>query len=240
MKRINLIMLIIIVIIASRTFKKNIKQLHYDNINIAKTKQYIKKTKQYIKKYLNPVINKTGEHLEGNIFTIGKIDFSFLFHRKCVNISLLSQNKDIKNIMEIGFNAGFSTLLMLFSNPLAKITCYDLGEHSYTMPCFKIIKKTFGDRVNLILGDSTKTVPNDKNKYDLIHIDGGHSTYVATQDIENSYNKSKPGTIFIFDDYILFPNLHILWNSYIRKYSLKNLDSTLYLKTIHHDIKKRN
>ena len=208
-------------------------------MNNEKTKQYIEETKQYIQKYLFPIIIKTGEKLEGNIFTHHHVtNITSYFYKKCFNLSSLAQNEEIKNIMEIGFNAGFSTLLMLFSNPSAKITCYDLGEHAYTMPCFKVIKEKFGDRVNIILGDSTKTVQNDKNQYDLIHIDGGHSTFVATQDIENSYNKSKSGTIFIFDDYD-FKHLHKLWNFYSNKYSLKNVDSKLYLKTTLHDIKKR-
>ena len=39
------------------------------------------------------------------------------------------------------------------------------------------------------------------DNYDLIHIDGGHSTEVADNDIINSYRLSKQGTILIMDDY---------------------------------------
>lgn len=97
------------------------------------------------------------------------------------------------------------------------------------------LKETFGERLKIIIGDSTKTLPNISDKYDLIHIDGGHSTKVAESDIINSYRLSKEGTILIMDDYD-FHNLHTLWDSYIIKYNLKKLDINIY-DTPHHDIK---
>ena len=132
-------------------------------------------------------------------------------------------NKNIKNVMEIGFNSGFSTLLMLLTNPKMCISCFDLGEHKYTMPCYQKLKEKFGDRINIIIGDSTKTLQNVNDNYDLIHIDGGHSTEVSDSDIINSYRLSKKGTILIMGDYD-FNNLHNLWDSYIIKYNFKKLD----------------
>jgi predicted O-methyltransferase YrrM len=137
--------------------------------------------------------------------------------------------------MEIGFNSGFSTLLMLLTNPTARITCFDLGEHKYTVPCYEKLKETFGERINIIIGDSTKTLQNVTDVYDLIHIDGGHSDEVAISDIQNSYRLSRPGTILIMDDYD-FRNLHSLWDSYIVKYNLKRLNMHVY-NSPHHDIK---
>ena len=137
--------------------------------------------------------------------------------------------------MEIGFNAGFSTLLMLLTNPKMNITCFDLGEHTYTMPCYEKLKEHFGDRINIIIGDSTKTLQNNSDIFDLIHIDGGHSTEVAESDITNSYRLSKKGTILIMNDYD-FPNLHELWDSYIIKYNLKPLEINIYFSP-HHNIR---
>jgi hypothetical protein len=167
----------------------------------------INKAKGYIDTYLLPIIHNCGELLEGNIFmfhhtTVYKDD-SFI--NKPKNISNLVLNKNIKNVMEIGFNSGFSSLLMLLTNPYLSISCFDLGEHKYTMPCYEKLKETFGDRINITIGDSTKTLQNVNNNYDLIHIDGGHSTEVANSDIINSYRLSKQGTILIMDDYN-FPN----------------------------------
>jgi len=137
--------------------------------------------------------------------------------------------------MEIGFNSGFSTLLMLMTNPNIHMTCFDLGEHKYTMPCYEKMKETFGDRIHIITGDSTKTLETVSVTYDLIHIDGGHQTEVANSDIINSYRLSKQGTILIMDDYD-FHNLKSLWDSYINKYNLKQLNINLY-NSPHHDIK---
>jgi predicted O-methyltransferase YrrM len=136
--------------------------------------------------------------------------------------------------MEIGFNSGFSTLLMLLTNPNIKITCIDLGEHLYTIPCYNKLKETFGDRINMIIGDSTKTIRTVYTFFDLIHIDGGRTHEVAESDIRNSYRLSKKGTILIMDDYNWY-NLHDMWDTYVKKYDLKNYP--IVYNTPDHDIK---
>ncbi len=196
----------------------------------------ILKAKTYIDLFLLPIIQNCGEALEGNIFMIHHTTtYTTAFINKAKNISNLVLNKNIKNVMEIGFNAGFSTLLMLISNPLISVTCFDLGEHTYTMPCYEKLKETFGDRINIIIGDSTKTLPKVNCTFDLIHIDGGHSSEVANSDIMNSYRLSRQGTILIMDDYD-FPNLHMLWDSYIKAFDLKKMDISVY-NSPHHDIR---
>ena len=109
-----------------------------------------------------------------------------------------------------------------------------MGEHKYTLPCYEKIKETFGERINIIIGDSTTTLPNisDSTKFDLIHIDGGNTTEIANSDIINSYRLSKQGTLLIMDDYDFY-NLHHLWNSYIVKYNLKKLNIGLYITHYH-------
>jgi len=196
----------------------------------------IDKTKKYIDNYLLPIIVNCNERLEGNIFMLHHtFEYTNVYLNKTKNISNLVLNKNIKNVMEIGFNSGFSTLLILMTNPNVCITCFDLCEHKYTIPCYEKIKETFGDRIKLICGDSTKTLQNVNNQFDLIHIDGGHSTEIASSDIVNSYRLSKKGTILIMDDYD-FINLNELWNSCIVKYNLKPLHINLY-NSPHHDIK---
>jgi predicted O-methyltransferase YrrM len=209
-------------------FLNNIKDFTInDNIN---------KAKAYINTNLLPIIYNCGELLEGNIFMLHHTtDYTNEFINKTKNISNLVLNKNIKNVMEIGFNSGFSTLLMLLSNPNIHITCFDLGEHKYTIPCYIKLKETFGNRIDIIIGDSTKTLQTVNDKYDLIHIDGGHSAEIANSDIINSYRLSKPRTILIMDDYD-FPHLHNIWDSYIVKYNLKKLNINVY-DSPHHDIK---
>lgn len=196
----------------------------------------INETKTYINNYLLPIINNYNEKLEGNIFMLHHTtEYTDVYLNKAKNISNIVLNKHIKKVMEIGFNSGFSALLLLISNPQLVLTCFDLGEHQYTLPCYEKIKETFGERINIIIGDSTKTLLNYNDKFDLIHIDGGHSTEVANSDIINSYKLSKPKTILIMDDYD-FNNLNELWNKYIKKYGLKNLNINLY-NSPHHSVK---
>jgi lipopolysaccharide biosynthesis glycosyltransferase len=196
----------------------------------------ITKTKEYININLLPIINEYGEKLEGNIFMLHHAtEYTNIFADKAKNISNVVLNIHIKQVVEIGFNAGFSALLMLMSNPRLCLTCLDLGEHKYTQPCFEKLKDTYGDRINLVIGDSKDTFKEIQNKFDLIHIDGGHSTDAAESDIINAYRVSKQGSIIIMDDYD-FPNLCELWNKYIHIYDLQNLHIHLY-DSPHHSIK---
>jgi predicted O-methyltransferase YrrM len=196
----------------------------------------INKAKKYIDEYLLPIIHQSGEQLEGNILMFhNTTTYNDVMLEKAKNIGNLVLNKNIKNVMEIGFNAGFSTLLMLLTNSDMKILCFDLGDHTYTMPCYLKLKETFGNRINIIIGDSTRTVKHINDKYDLIHIDGGHSFNVATSDILHSYRLSKQGTILIFDDYD-FNGLHQLWDNVVEQYNLKPLHIYVY-ETHRHDIK---
>jgi predicted O-methyltransferase YrrM len=216
--------------------KLSVMSIFLNNIKEFTINNNINKAKEYINDNLLPIINNCGELLEGNIFMIHHTTkYTNVFLNKSKNISNIVLNKNIKNVMEIGFNSGFSTLLMLLTNPNIHITCYDLGEHKYTIPCFEKIKETFGDRITIIIGDSTKTLQNVNDTYDVIHIDGGHSTEVATSDIINSYRLSKKGTILIMDDYD-FGNLHVLWDRYIIEYKLNKLNINIY-NSPHHDIK---
>jgi predicted O-methyltransferase YrrM len=217
-------------------YKINFMNVFLNSLKDITIKNNIQRTKEIINKYLIPIINNSGELLEGNIFTQHHTTtYTNLFINKVKNISNVILNKNIKNVMEIGFNSGFSALLMLISNPNVNITCYDLGEHKYTIPCYEILKQLFQDRINIIIGDSTKTLQDNNNKYDLIHIDGGHTTEVATSDIIYSYRLSKKGTILIMDDYDFY-NLHPLWDYYKNEYNLKSLNIHIY-NTPQHDIR---
>jgi predicted O-methyltransferase YrrM len=217
-------------------YKIDFMKVFLNSLKDIRIENNIEITKEIIDKYLMPIVYNCGELLEGSVFTQHHTTtYTDLYINKVKNISSLMLNKNIKNVMEIGFNSGFSALLMLVTNPTIKITCYDLGEHKYTIPCYEVLKQLFQDRINIIIGDSTKTLENDNEKYDLIHIDGGHSTEIATSDIINSYRLSKKGTILIMDDYDFY-NLHPLWNYYKNEYNLKSLNIHIY-NTHQHDIK---
>lgn len=198
--------------------------------------QNIETAKRYIDEHLMPIILASYEPLEGNIFMLNnEITYADSFLDKQKNISNLVLNQNVRNVMEIGFGSGFSVLLMLLSNKNLHITCFDLGCHKYTLPCFYKLKETFGDRICLILGNSNDVLPHIFDSYDLIHIDGGHEMEVAEKDINESYRLSKHGTVMIMNGYDE-PLLHELWDHKIAAFELKSLDTFVY-ETPFHDIR---
>lgn len=117
-------------------------------------------------------------------------------------INLFSLGTQANTIMEVGFNAGHSALLFMLANPHSKLVAFDICHHAYTIKCFEYLKSLFGDRLELIVGDSTVTVPKYRQdhpdaKFDLYHLDGCHDVHIARQDFDNAYDISD---IIIFDD----------------------------------------
>ena len=152
--------------------------------------------KNFILDDLKNIIIKSNVSLEGNCF----------YHHETLNVysELYSKQLNlfwcgkqaVENICEIGFNAGHSTMLMLLgrNNTPLNFTILDIGYHPYTKPSFEYIKSKFS-YVNFeyVEGDSTIIMPewinNHKelmNKYDVIHVDGGHSENCISNDMKNS------------------------------------------------------
>ena len=116
-----------------------------------------------------------------------------------VNILKSFQNKKV-NILEIGFNAGHSSNLFL-NNSNSSVVSFDINEHTYTQYSKIYIDFIYPDRHTLIIGDSTKTIPQYPNStFDVIFIDGGHEYIVARQDLENCKRFAHKDTIVIMDD----------------------------------------
>ncbi|AKK30738.1 hypothetical protein AB431_21135 [Mycobacterium sp. EPa45] len=117
----------------------------------------------------------------------------------------LVSRTDARVIGEIGFNAGFSTYAFLSAAPDTRVVSFDLGEHGYTRTAKKLIDKTFPGRHTLVLGDSTKTVPdykaqNSDMRFDIAFIDGGHEYEVAKADIANMREFCTDKTAVVMDD----------------------------------------
>lgn len=129
---------------------------------------------------------------EGSIWFVGGGDItkSSAFENKRRNIFNLASGA--QNIMEVGFNAGHSTAIMLLASPDSKVTIFDLGEHPYTVPALEYLGQVFPGRIQAAyLGDSRHTLPyfveNVVEKecfggFDLLHIDGGHTEDILASD----------------------------------------------------------
>ena len=177
-------------------------------------------------KTLNKIITDVGEPLEGNIFYEhldphrSQLVEKFFPKRAALAIFAMAH----KEIVEIGFNSGFSALLMLTANPELKLTCVDICEHQYTEPCFQYLKTIFEDRITLVKGDSTvvltEVLQSNKSLTGYI-IDGGHGLDVAEQDLQNVIKYANNGAVLCFDDSD-FVELRMMLNMYMMSGHLGN------------------
>ncbi len=110
--------------------------------------------------------------------------------------------KDKKNGLQIGFNAGDSANLFLdITN--GSLLSIDINSHKYVESANEYINNKYPNKHKLIVGDSNIILPKlEKNIYDYIFIDGGHSFKVANQDIINCKNYSNKNTLIFIDDYV--------------------------------------
>ena len=143
---------------------------------------------------LNEAVRESQEVIEGNYFyhhQAAELHNVPDPSRREKRIFLSKSVKGKKSVLEVGFNAGHSALLILSSNPHVKYVGVDIGEHSYTKEAARILRNHFGKRFKLITGDSTNVLPGlklDKLKYDVIHVDGGHSQAQCFSDLSNASN----------------------------------------------------
>lgn len=186
----------------------------------------------YIEKKLIPLI---GNSPEGNIYSRHlSTEKTSLMIPKQKNIVNFIKKINPKNVLEIGFNAGFSTLLMKMTNSSINMTCVDINDHNYVIPCYKYLCNDF-DNIELITKSSLVALPElieVGKKYDVIHIDGDHRIEGATKDFELCLKLSKKGTVIIFDDTNLVP-LNNLCNNYVnnnivKEYLFNKIEGTYY------------
>ena len=112
-------------------------------------------------------------------------------------------NKNIKRVLEIGFNGGHSAELFLSTNPNIELVSFDIGCHDYVSLGKNFIDQNYPNRHELVIGDSLKTVPKysiNKGLFDIIFIDGGHDYKVSKGDLINCKRLSHKDTIVIMDD----------------------------------------
>lgn len=164
----------------------------------------------------NIVIN-SNSYLEGNCFYHHQSFHIYPeLYTKQLNLFWCGKQANI-NLCEIGFNAGHSAMLMLLGRDITPLkyenylnfTVFDIGHHPYTVPCYEYIKDKFSSHVRFeyIEGDSTITMPDWINKhnelvgkYDVVHVDGGHTEHCISNDMINADILVKVGGIVIVDD----------------------------------------
>lgn len=135
----------------------------------------------------------------------------------CNNLYYLSSNlkllNNINNILEIGSYEGRSALFFLKYFLNSKITCVDTwsGSDEHNLKDFKFIEKNFdlntsyhqnNNRLIKHKINSNFFFQTNKDYFDLIYIDGDHSSDQVLLDINNAWKILNNGGCLILDDYL--------------------------------------
>jgi hypothetical protein len=117
-------------------------------------------------------------------------------------VNLFEAARHASKALEIGFNAGHSTAIMLLANPSLTVRAFDTCGLAYTRPCLVFLNAVFGNRITLVGGLSQETVSVDQERgYDLLHIDADHTYPAVAADLDNSLPKCVNGAVVVMDDY---------------------------------------
>ncbi len=177
---------------------------------------------------ISQVLFEKGELVEGNYcFTNDKVPTPFMpiDPRRAAKRNLLREFcKNKIFVLEIGFNAGHSSLLVLSSNSITRILAIDIEEHIYSKDCSSILEKAYPERFNVMWGDSRILLWSLDSKLiseiDLVHIDGGHSIDIFSNDLNWCIKNVSIGTTLFVDDaynqHILELLLELETNNYIK------------------------
>ena len=157
--------------------------------------------KQYLEK-LSELVNECKEEIEGNCFTYHlKNKPAPELKTKQDNLCLFAKNCNY--ILEIGFNAGHSSLLFLESNPDVKVISIDIGLHQYSYVCYDYLKSLYSDRIEVIFMNSLHISSNEYLKqfqFDGFHLDGWHDDLMYIYDLINTLHLLSNGALIIMDD----------------------------------------
>jgi len=177
--------------------------------------------------------------LKHNI-TIQEGHIGQVFEQRKDILDVISSKKDIKYIMEIGFNAGHSSELFL-KNSDAIVYSFDIGSHfnQYLQLGKKYINKTYPQRHTLVFGDSKLSIPRfckeNDIKFDIIFIDGGHDYITAKSDLIHSKNLAHKDTIVIMDDIVSQTSLQTSWTEGPNRAWKEMIEAGLLQENLHYD-----
>ncbi len=171
----------------------------------------------YIRNFLpNYKTKKKSKKIEYDIYENFK---SINYNEKwfCNNLNYLTVNfktvKNVKKILEIGSYEGRSAIFFLKNFSNSNISCVDTwsGSDEHNSVDFQLIEKNFD--FNTSFYQSNKLLrkfkmtsddffkKNDKY-FDLIYVDGDHSSDQVKIDLINSWNVLKNGGFLVLDDYM--------------------------------------
>lgn len=178
-------------------------------------------------------------NIENKILEIRKFGLENSIPNVTENVGLflnfvIKNNKNIKNVLEIGACNGLSSIYMLseLSKRNGKLETIEYVPHSILRLKENINSLNFNKYINIISSDAVLYLEEinkkiNKPKYDLIFIDAMKKQYLDYY--LNIQNIIKKGSIIIFDDVIKYKykmeNLYNYLNKENIKYTIINIDS---------------
>lgn len=118
-------------------------------------------------------------------------------------LNFLNEKRDIKKVIEVGFNGGLSAATILSARPDISLVSQDLAAHDQVVPAKNWIDSHFPGRHLLIVGDSQNSLPASFDwisSPDCIFMDGGHTAPIPENDLRNLLKIARPDTWIIIDD----------------------------------------
>lgn len=164
---------------------------------------------------LNQIVKNSGERLEGNLFYLDN-EANYLGYAPDPSLAPARRNlwragRFKQRLLEVGVNAGHSALLALSCNPGLQYCGVDILTHAYTVPCVDYLKSQFPGRVHLYPGDSRDVLPwlidRGETGFDLIAVDGGHTSEVCVADMTNAIRMGAGET----GRHVLLDDVHASW-----------------------------
>ena len=182
----------------------------------------------YLGLLINYNLNLTKKYIKTNYYNIYSHTFGNIVLSKANNICRLVLNNNIKTVLKIGFNNSLLfTVLMLVSNANIHID-FVVFDNFTNYEDLNYIKKKFNERLKVYYIDNFNNIKN-MTKYDIIHINDVYFSEIKL------YNYCKKNSIIIINNY---QNINLLWDEYILKYKLENLDIQNIKNTNFQNIKK--
>jgi hypothetical protein len=163
---------------------------------------------------LHEFIVASGEEPEGNcLYAHRTMDREEKLESKRTN--LWRAGTEARKLCEIGFNAGHSAALLGLGSmerhgDHTELVIFDLAEHAYTRPCWEFLQDRYFSELRgcqFVAGDSRVMIPawmelnrHHVGTFDLVHVDGGHTTECIVSDLFSAYHLARPGGRIIVDD----------------------------------------
>ena len=165
----------------------------------------------------------------------------------CNNLNFLnnffSKKNNINKILEVGSYEGRSAIFFLKTFPNANIICVDTwsGSDEHNQYNFTVVEKNFDINTNYyqnnnclkkIKDTSNIFFSNNFETFDLIFVDGDHSSHQVKLDIENSWKVLNKGGYLLLDDYLwwYYKDLQKNPSSSINNFIINNLSDISILK----------